>query len=190
MSSAQKSISSDVGLLAAAAVMPGTLQKSMIDRDATDQGIATGLSMALAFSIAVLMQDGIEAVSNQFADDDNPNQTRQIGIIGSATAVAAGIAVQTLLAQKDKEPIERSIGRTLGYWLFMAGTAGLALRGLGLAFNSDATNERNAKQQLQSSLFIFPLGVLMALLFDLIKHRRVVSIRDNPIVSSPALVQQ
>ncbi len=186
MSSAQKSISSDVGLLAAAAVMPGTLQKSMIDRDATDQGIATGLSMALAFSIAVLMQDGIEAVSNQFADDDNPNQTRQIGIIGSATAVAAGIAVQTLLAQKDKEPIERSIGRTLGYWLFMAGTAGLALRGLGLAFNSDATNERNAKQQLQSSLFIFPLGVLMALLFDLIKHRRVVSIRDNPIVSSPA----
>lgn len=185
MSQPSKSIASDVGLLAAATVMPGTLQKSMIDRDAADQGIATGLSMALAFSIALLMQDGIEAISNQFVDETDPKQARQTGLLASAAAVAIGLGAQALLAQKDKERLERSIARTLGFWLTIAGSAGLTLRSLDVAFNDEPT-DRNTKQQLQSSLFIFPLGVLMALLFDFVRYRRIVSIKDNPIVSSPA----
>ena len=83
MSRQSRSISSDVGLLAAAAVMPGTLQQSMIERDAVDQGLATGLTMALAFSIAILMQDGIEAATNQFIDEDSRKDSFQAGILAS-----------------------------------------------------------------------------------------------------------
>lgn len=187
MSKATQSISSNVGLLASAIVMPGTLQKSMIKRDATDQGIATGLSMALAFSIATIMQDGIETATSQFIDEDSasPRISQYSGLIGSLTAIGIGLSVQALFSQKDREPIERSVTRTAGYWMSVAGVAGATLRTLGIAFHSD-NETKSARKQIESGLFIFPLGVLMALLFDAVRYRRVVSIKDNPIVSSPA----
>ena len=159
----------------------------MIQRDATDQGFATGLSMALAYSIAVLMQDGIESATNQFVDEDNasPVVSQYSGLIASVAAVTIGLAAQVVFAQKEREPIERSVGRTAGYWLSVAGASGATLRTISLALQKDNEN-RSTKQQIESSLFIFPLGVLIALLFDLIKYRRVVSVKDNPIVSSPA----
>jgi uncharacterized membrane protein len=164
--------------------MPGTLQKSMIERDATDQGIATGLSMALAFSIAVLMQDGIEAVANQFIDEDTDTNENVNGLIASTAAIGTGLLIQKLLYQKDKEPINRSIGRTLGYWLSVTGAAGITLRSLGEVIGS--TEDRSARKVMQESAIIFPLGVLLALLFDFIKYKRVVSLKDSVFASSPA----
>lgn len=185
MSTSNKSIATDVGLMAAAAVIPGTLQKSMIDRDALDQGIATGLSMALAFSIAILMQDGIEAVTNRIVDEDTDKNPRTTGLIASASAIAIGVAAQKVLSQKDKEPLSRSVARTMGFWLSIAGTAGTSLRILGKLFTKEG-RQRDFKQQLGDSLVIFPFGVLLALFFDFIFYKRVVSIKDNPVVSSPA----
>lgn len=181
MSSAHKSIANDVGLLTAAVVIPGTLQKSMIERDAVDQGIATGLSMALAFSIAVLMQDGIEAVTGQFVDEDTDENSNTTGILASVAAIGAGLLVQKVLQQKDKEPVKRSIGRTLGYWLSVTGAAGLTLRSLG-----EVVETPDKRSVVKESAVIFPLGVLIALLFDFIKYKRVISLKDSPITASPA----
>lgn len=185
MSRQSRSISSDVGLLAAAAVMPGTLQQSMIERDAVDQGLATGLTMALAFSIAILMQDGIEAATNQFIDEDSRKDSFQAGILASGVAVGIGLIAQRLLHQTDSEQMPRSIARTLSYWMTVAGAAGVTLRGLGAILGDDIENG-GGKKQLASTLFIFPLGVLLALLFDFVKYRQIVSIKQNPVVSSPA----
>lgn len=186
MSTYNKSISSDVGLLASATVLPGTLQESMIDRDAVDQGLATGLSMAMAFTIALLMQDGIEAVSNQFVNEDKAIDVKRVGIIASAAAIGLGIFTQTVLAQKEKEPIQRSIARTLGYWLAVTGAAGLSLRTLGTLFeDSDSLHSKDLPEQIKESAFIFPFGVLMALLFDLVRYKRIVSFKDNPLTDSP-----
>jgi uncharacterized membrane protein len=181
MSSARKSIANDVGLLTAAVVIPGTLQKSMIERDAVDQGVATGLSMALAFSIAVLMQDGIEAITDQIIDEDTDTNSNATGVISSFAAIGIGLVAQKLLQQKDKEPIGRSIGRTLGYWLSVTGAAGVTLRSL-----NEVTGSSEQKSIVKESGIIFPLGVLLALLFDFVKYKKVVSIKDSPITSSPA----
>lgn len=181
MSTARKSIANDVGLLTAAVVIPGTLQKSMIERDAIDQGVATGLSMALAFSIAVLMQDGIEALTDQVIDEDEDKNSNITGILASTAAVGLGLAVQKVLQQQEKEPIKRSIGRTLGYWLSVTGAAGLTLRSLG-----EVVGEPEKRSVVKESGIIFPLGVLIALLFDFIKYKKVVSLKDSPLTDHPA----
>jgi uncharacterized membrane protein len=48
----KQSRSSKVGFMMASYAAPRTFQKSLMDRDTVDQGIVTGLTMAIAYALA------------------------------------------------------------------------------------------------------------------------------------------
>ena len=175
-----KSIASAVGYMAAAFVAPRTFQKSLLDRSPTDQGIITGLSMALAYSIASVLQDGIEATTDAVTDE-NPNEYQALG--ASAAAIGFGLALQNIFKQKDNESTLNAGLRTFGYLLSVTGVAGTTLRGLKLSLEGpDSPKQRN---KAEAAAVIVPLGVLMALLFDYARNKAV-PFKDTYLANSPA----
>jgi uncharacterized membrane protein len=183
MSKKNHSISSDVGYLAAAFMAPRSFQKSMMERDAADQGIVTGLTMVLSYTVAAILQDGVEAATYQATKNSNINQ-KSTGLISSALAVGAGLVLQNLFQQEQDESTGRGAIRTAGYWLTVTGAAGALLQGLDFAFIDEEDNDESINI---SSLFILPIGVLIALVFDFAKYKKF-PMRDTYITNSPARV--
>lgn len=178
------SISSDVGYLAAAFSAPRSFQKSMLDRDEIDQGFVTGLTMALSYAIATVLQDTIEIATNEFVSDDDQD-TKSHSMIPSMIAAAAGLVMQNAFKQTDNESVYKSGARTLGYWLTLTGAAGAILHGLK---NVAGNEEDSPEHPYRADVIILPMGILLALLFDFTKYKKIIRFKDTHIVTSPAKV--
>ena len=85
-----QSRSSRVGLLMSSASIPGSFQKSLMDRDNKDQGIVTGLTMALSYAIGALTQDSLDAVTDSLSSD-NADNNEEIAFAVSAAATVTGL---------------------------------------------------------------------------------------------------
>lgn len=179
-----QSHSSEVGYLAAAFMAPRTFQKSMMERDATDQGMVTGLTMILSYTVATLLQDGVEAVTYQATKNSNINP-KSSGLLSSAIAIGGGLLLQNAFSQKTDESTSRGLIRTAGYWLTITGAAGALLQGLGVVLEND--NTTSDEEYDISNYVILPIGVLIALIFDFAKYKKY-PLKDSYITTSPARV--
>ena len=185
MSKKNPSISSDVGYLAAAFMAPRSFQKSMMERSASDQGIVTGLTMVLSYSVAALLQDGLEVASSQLNKKTTIDK-KSSSLLTSTLAIGGGMLLQSLFTQKENENTTRGVIRTTGYWLTITGLAGTLLQSLDLTINSSSVVDHK-KSDFVSSLFVLPIGVLIALVFDYAKYKKF-PLRDSYITNSPARV--
>ena len=59
----------EIALLMATAVIRRSFQRSLLDRNTTDQGVVTGLTVVMVYLIGLVAQDGVEAVSNAISPD-------------------------------------------------------------------------------------------------------------------------
>lgn len=183
-----KGISSDVGYLAAAFMAPRTLQKSMMKRDSIDQGIVTGLTMALSHSIAALLQDGVEVATEKANQQTESTDSHKVGLLSSVIAIGVGLAVQSAFQQQEEESTKRDTVRAAGYWLSITGAAGALLHGLNIALDTENEDHQKRDTVSSSALFIMPIGVLVALLFDFAKYKKIIRFKDTQIVDSPVKV--
>lgn len=119
--------SSRVGAFLAAAVLPRTFQRSLLPRDTIDQGLSSGLVMAIVYAIAVVMQDGIDLSAQLVAQNQakNPQKSQaNYSLLMSFAAVGAGLLLQNAFKQREQEKLNRATARTAGYWLTSVGAAG------------------------------------------------------------------
>jgi uncharacterized membrane protein len=120
------------GTLAAATIMPITFQPTLMPRSGLDQALITGISAALNYSFAALIQDSIEAVALRGAGRTDPSKVdrhawRRASIVLDAAAIGAGLAVQSALRPRPGERLPRGGVRTAGWWLSATGLSGAAV---------------------------------------------------------------
>lgn len=156
---------SRVATFLAAASLPRTFQRSLLPRDTTDQGIVTGLTMAIIYAMGVVLEDGIDAVADTVSNassHQNPEKAQaNASLFVSAAALGLGLAAQTILKQQPKERLERSAGRTIGYWLATAGAAGVAV---GLLERAPTIFQDETEKPKELPPLVIPLiGALIAI---------------------------
>ncbi|MFO0882270.1 MAG: alpha/beta-hydrolase family protein [Candidatus Saccharimonadales bacterium] len=134
MSSNRQRRAARVGTFLAAASLPKTYQRSLLPRDTIDQGISSGLVVALVYALGVVLQDGIDTTANIVAgshrDKDDDGNQRGYSFAVSLGAIGAGLLLQSAFKQKEHEDLSRAGLRTAGYWLTAAGAAGAAVDAL------------------------------------------------------------
>jgi len=119
-----------VGLMAGAAVAPGTFARSLSERSWADQGLITGLSVGSTYLATVLAQDALDIVGASVGDllplppGTSRERRHQLGTLAvNLAAVPVGLAA-TRLPTRDAEPITRSATRQLGWRLGVTGLMG------------------------------------------------------------------
>jgi hypothetical protein len=120
------------GTLVAATVMPLTFQPTLMPRSPLDQALVTGISTALNYSFAALVQDSIEAMALRGAGRTDPARVdrhtwRRASIGLDLAAIAAGLAVQSATRPRPGERLPRGGVRTAGWWLSATGLSGAAI---------------------------------------------------------------
>ncbi len=176
----------EVGLFAAAASAPRSFQSSLMERSTADQGIVTGVTMALAFLIGALAQDAIDSATDSVVNariDSGRLSARQAdkkrvqySAIASLSAVCLGIAGKKMFAQKSNERALRSTARTASHWVVQTGFSGLAVSVLEFAadmLDGKAGRIRQKARVDDRSLwpFIIPVGVLISVINELSTKR-------------------
>lgn len=163
MAQNQRSRASRVGAFIAAASLPRTFQRSLLPRDSIDQGIASGLVMAITYALGVVLQDRVDSAADKLATDENgvvqASRQRSYSLALSLGAVGAGLLLQNIFKQKEGEELKRAGARTAGYWLTTVGAAGAAVDTLEIGAQTFSDDE-----EVQVPMLAIPLiGAFIAI---------------------------
>jgi uncharacterized membrane protein len=129
---------SQAGMLLAAAAVPKSFERTLMPRTTRDQGVVTGMSMALTYTAGAVFQDFIEQtaafVMRRDRDDaQDDDAVRRATMLFDLLAVGAGIGLQKALKEQEQESLGRAAMRSSGWLLTMAAAAGF-----GVGFFQDA----------------------------------------------------
>src|SRR5438034_3750067 len=117
------------GTLVADTIMPITFQPTLMPRSTTDQALLTGISTALNYGFAALIQDSIEAAALRFTGAESPDRVnrhawRRVSIGLDLAAIGLGMAGQRALDQRPGDRLPRGAARTASWWLSATGLSG------------------------------------------------------------------
>jgi uncharacterized membrane protein len=119
--------SSQAAMLLAAAAASKSFERTLMPRSTVDQGIITGLSVALTYATTAVFQDLIENAAafvvrrdGDVADD----RVRRASMLADVLAIGWGAFLERQLAQQQNEALGRAAMRTTGYLMRYAGLAG------------------------------------------------------------------
>ncbi len=163
------------GILVAAANVPKTYQRSLMPRSSLDQGIVTGLSMALDYVLAALVQDGVEALTREvlgashLAEVDD-TEWRRATLVLDVAAMCAGFGIQEAFRQHEGEPLARAAVRTAGFWLSTGAFAGGLVGGLQDAMHD--LDRSDGDRDLRSFPAALPAGAVLAGIGEYTRRRR------------------
>ena len=118
------------GRLVALADLPFTFERTLMPRATSDQAIITGLAFSLNTAVAELVQETAQTIAWMVAGRDDQSRWNRATLGVDAAAMAAGLAVQALLAPSPREPLPRAGARTAGHWVAQSGAAGAVSVGL------------------------------------------------------------
>lgn len=178
----------EVGLFAAAASVPRSFQSSLMKRGTVDQGIITGVSMAMAFLLGAVIQDGIDTATDSVVNaridagktpaEEADKKRVQYSASASLAALGIGLAGQWLLRPKEGESTLRAAGRTGNYWLAVTGLSGLAVSGVEATTTFNRKRQKDKKGRSEDrdrSLwpFVIPLGALISMAGELWRNRDI-----------------
>ncbi len=129
------------GILVAGMNVPLTFQRTLMPRNTLDQAIVTGLSIASNHALVSLVQETIQSGAllvlgggTRKARSFDDRTWSQVTIALDLAAVGAGIAVQRLIRQRDREPLPRAGARTGAFVLATSGASGAVIGVLQEAF--------------------------------------------------------
>jgi uncharacterized membrane protein len=117
------------GTLVAATIMPITFQPTLMPRSTLDQALVTGISTALNYGFAALIQDSVEATALRFTGAESPDQVdrhtwRRVSIALDLAAIGLGMAGQRALEHRPGDRVPRGAARTAAWWLCATGLSG------------------------------------------------------------------
>jgi uncharacterized membrane protein len=117
------------GTVVAATMMPLTFQRTLMPKSGADQAVITGISGALNYGFAALIQDTIEAVALRLSGGTSPDEVslrtwRRASVAVDVVAMGLGMAMQTYFRQEPGERLPRGALRTAGWWISATGLAG------------------------------------------------------------------
>lgn len=148
----QRNRSQAIGLMLSAAVIPRTFQKSLMPRSDVDQGLITGITMAVVYMLGNIFQDLTELGADVILDTDHSKKESTDGITFNNTAViglvaiAAGYMLEKKYPYDAKEKAFKSTVRTSGSWLTRIGIAGAvmgAIEGINNTISKDKDSAEN-----------------------------------------------
>lgn len=154
--------SDQAGMFMAVGGLAATLQRTLMPRNNLDQAVVSGLSMALSYQIASLVNDGVEALaaiglaarSGRSGSIPSEEDQRRTSLVFNAAAVLAGLGLQKTLAQRDDESLLNASGRTAGFFLASGAFAGGAAAVLEVAAGAfDQRQKRIRTSQLPLPIF-------------------------------------
>jgi len=171
-----------VTLAMALAVIPRTFQSSLFPRSVVDQGLVTGVTVAMVYGLGQLLQDAAGMVGDAFTDsDDSDTESAEMSTAGvlllSAAAFGGSRVMQQYFAYEPDEKLYRSGARTLSYWVQSVATATAIVAGIELTNRVLSKDEAAAKKRN-----ILPWAVGAGLLYSVgAEYLRVK--RHNPEAS-------
>lgn len=166
--------SQEVGLLLASAVIPKTFQRSLMPRSDLDQGLMTGIIIAMVYMMGTIFQDVAELGVGEFIDEQNAKQSETDGVKLNSSAVIGVIAlgVGYWLENKYKydpeEKLIKSGTRTGGMWLKRIGLAGVTI-GTIEAINNAVSKDEESASQRNLIPYIIGAGLMLSLADELMK---------------------
>src|SRR5688572_21654490 len=111
-----------VGLVVAAAQVPGTFAPGLTPRTALDQGLVTGLSTGLHYLLALGTQDALHAAAVELARtpvaarwSDLATRQRALTLAANVAAVPLGLALRRALPTRPGEAMVRGAARQTGW---------------------------------------------------------------------------
>ena len=165
-----------VGLMAGAAVTPGTFARSLSERSWVDQGLVTGLTVGSTYLATLLAQDAMDVVGRSVGEalplpsDVSDAQRHLLGTLAvNLAAVPVGIAA-TKLPVRDAEPIGRSALRQLGWRLGATGLMGAVHAAAGAGAES-LTGHGRAGRLVGRVPMAIPAGLGLALVIERRRQR-------------------
>lgn len=164
--------SSRVGAFLAAASLPRTFQRSLLPRNTVDQGLASGIVMALVYAIGVVTQDAIDTgsnfVINKTKSSEDPKTQADYSMWASIGAIGICLGLQNIFKKTDDEKLKRASVRTIGYWLAAAGMAGAAVGTVERVSNKlqDDSDDNTNTENTLPPLVVPLLGALIAIVSE------------------------
>jgi uncharacterized membrane protein len=149
------------GTTVAATMMPITFQRTLMPKSATDQAVITGISGALNYGFAALIQDTIEAVALRLSGATSPDEVsirtwRRESVAVDLAAIALGCAIQTIYREQPDERLPRGAARTAGWWISATGLAG------GIVGLTQEVVGRGNDREDRSLPVAIPVGIALA----------------------------
>lgn len=171
-----------VGLVMAAAQVPGSFAPGLTPRSAVDQGLVTGLSTGLHHVLALGTQDALRAAATELAGTpalagwSNPaTRLRSLTLAADLLAVPAGLAVRRALPTRPGEAVARGLARQAGWRTATTGVAALSLEGVRAALRV-LDDRLDAGGRVAELPVAVPLGLAIAFAVD---RRRAVPRADG-----------
>ncbi len=170
-------IGMQVGLVVAAAQVPGTFAPGLTPRSALDQGLVTGLSTGLHYVLALGTQDAFEAVAAELARapagerwSDLATRQRTLVLAADLAAVPLGVALRRALPSHPGEAIVRGAVRQAGWRAATTGIAALSLDAAQTALRA-LDGRLDAGGRIAGLPVAVPLGLAIAVGVDRYRER-------------------
>lgn len=166
-----------VGLVMAAAQVPGSFAPGLTPRSDLDQGLVTALATGVHYLMALGTQDTLQALAAELAQApaaarwaDLPTRRRRLTLAADLLAVPLGVALERALPTRPGEAIARGALRQTGWRTASTGVAALSLESAraGLRWLDDRWDAGGRVARLPVAV---PLGLAVAAVME--RQRRV-----------------
>lgn len=125
-------------MLIASATIPHTFQETLMPRNTADQGLATGINVAVNYEISNTIAKIIEDIAEQLAgtrsskqqDYDAHVRQRKFSIALNLVSLGGSFALSRYLKQKPEESTLRGVARTGADWVNKVSLASLIVSSL------------------------------------------------------------
>jgi uncharacterized membrane protein len=181
--------SSQAGMLIAAGAAAKSFERTLMPRSTSDQGMVTGLSVALAYAATAIFHDLIENTAAFVMRKDggvSDDQVRRSTMLADLLAIGAGATLQRKLAQQENESLGRAAMRTSGFFMTNAGIAGFSVGFLQDLL--DVLDPNEARRRRSRTLGVALLGGGATALFVDYRRRRIE--RRAAEIEAPAVMSQ
>jgi uncharacterized membrane protein len=168
--------SAQAGMFLAAATMPRSFERTLMPRSNRDQGIITGLCMALNYGVGVMVQDAVEGAAALILGDrgikeEDDTLQRRLTLAANGAAAGLGLLLQSAFKQTPNESMPSAAARTSGYLITEGAVAGLGV-GLLQEWLSSIDRRSNKDRNLRKLPVALIGGGAVAMVSEVLRRRR------------------
>ena len=167
------------GLLVAAAVAPGTFERSLVGRSLKDQGAVTGLATTLSYVLTVTAQSTIEAAASLIAPalpgSTEAHQQRNATLLLDIAVIPLGVLAQRALPRRNNEAIALGLTRQLAWRTTATATGAVVFAGVEIGAHG-LDRALGAGGRISRVPLAIPAGLALA---AVIERRRRSSLPDE-----------
>jgi uncharacterized membrane protein len=184
-----------VGLVMAAAAVPGTFAGSLSERTWKDQGLITGLATGTHFLLTVLAQDVIDVGGNALSTAlplpeswTDEQRAEAATLLLDIAVIPIGLGVVALIGHRSDETAVRGLIRQAGWRCAVTGIGATVLAAT-LVASGALDRAVGAEGRIKRLPLAIPVGVGVALVLENLRQRETPEAEHyaDPAKSSPLL---